>query len=235
MVDLEDIDRFLDEQALMAIRPKPGSPWRITGKFRFSAEYGSLEVIQDDYELEIILSPDFPREPPLVRETGGKVPKEADFHVNERSDSLCLGSPLAIAIRLKQKPSLTGFAETCLVPYLYGMSYRLKHGEFPFGELAHGLPGEWDDYGRLLGLKSREQILAAFALLGMKKRIANKRPCPCGCGNRLGRCPTNNNIRPLRNEVGRRWFRNYLVEYAEFQKIFKEAVAKAPKAEKPPA
>ena len=39
-------------------------------------------------------------------------------------------------------------------------------------------------------------------LAAMKRRLANKRPCPCGSGRRLGRCH-NRRVNTLRNQVGR--------------------------------
>ncbi len=219
----------------MALRPKPETPWRIVGNFRFAAEHPGYELIEDHYELEILVPPDFPSRPPVVRELGWRIPRDGNFHVNEKSDTLCLGSPLALAIRLKQAPSLVGFAESCIVPYLYGVSYKFGHGEFPFGELAHDFDGQWNEYGAMLQLKTEHEILAAFQLLGMKKRLANKRPCPCGCRKRLGRCRTNDHIRPLRYEVGRRWFRNYLVEYAKIQEWLKAQNAISESEEKPAA
>jgi hypothetical protein len=87
-------------------------------------------------------------------------------------------------------------------------SVKLKTGgPMPFGELAHGVDGLIDDYCRILKLKTKEQILSAFALMGRKKRHANKHSCPCGCERRLGKCKQNAIIRGLRSSLGRRWCR----------------------------
>jgi hypothetical protein len=42
-----------------------------------------------------------------------------------------------------------------------------------------------DDYRTLFGLKEESQLFPALRCLLLKKRIANKRPCPCGCGKPL--------------------------------------------------
>ena len=105
--------------------------------------------------------------------------------------------------------TLDGYAENCLVPYLFAISRKLKTGgPLPFGELDHGVDGLFADYMQLLGLKSREQLVYAFRLLGMKKRRANKLPCPCGCGIRLGRCKYNFRLREFRKVASRTWFRS---------------------------
>ncbi len=116
----------------------------------------------------------FPRDLPRVTETGRRIPREGEHHVNPTDDTLCLGSPLSLLLKLSTDPTLNGFAETCLVPYLHAVSYKLRHGgPFPFGELAHGTPGVLTDYRSLLCLKDDEQAREAVRLLGMKKRRAN--------------------------------------------------------------
>ncbi|MCK4356750.1 hypothetical protein KAW44_06690, partial [Candidatus Bipolaricaulota bacterium] len=107
-------------------------------------------------------------------------------------------------------PTLVGFAEECLVPYLYSISHKLQRGAFPFGELEHGKPGVISDYLDLFGLKSRAQVLRVLELLGMKKRLANKKPCPCGCGKRLGACKYHFKMAELRELAERSWFRQHL-------------------------
>jgi hypothetical protein len=43
-------------------------------------------------------------------------------------------------------------------------------------------------------------------LIGMKRRVANKRPCPCGSGLRAGKCH-HRILNRLRQELGRQWCR----------------------------
>lgn len=95
------------------------------------------------------------------------------------------------------------------VPYLYAVSHKLQHGgPFPFGELAHGTPGALDEYVDLFGLEDRTKIKQALYLLGLKKRIANKRPCPCGCEKRLGVGTFNRRLLPLRKLSSPKWFQD---------------------------
>lgn len=111
--------------------------------------------------------------------------------------------PFALArlmVRLQEEPTIQGFSNNCLVPYLYAMSLRLSTGhEFIFGELRHGLRGEFDDCKELLGLERDEQVLPALRSVFKKKRVANKNPCPCGCRQRLGKCKFNAVVRRLRD------------------------------------
>ncbi len=90
------------------------------------------------------------------------------------------------------------------IPYLYAISLNLKNGgKLVFGELAHYGPGMLQDYAQLFALASSEQARYALELLGMKRRIANKYACPCGCGVRLGRCRFRHRLLPLRRLASR--------------------------------
>src|SRR5205823_1562005 len=118
-----------------------------------------------------------------------RIPRTGEYHVNTSDNTLCLGSPLSLLLKLSKKPTIDGFAESCLVPYLFAISRKLKNGgPLPFGELAHGRKGLRDDYAFLFGLRQPQNVGRVLQLLGMKKRRANKLPCPCGCRKRLGRC-----------------------------------------------
>ena len=206
------IREFLQDYPRMAIRPTPEvSVLTLSGTFDFSAKPKNADEITDSYRLRISVPSAFPRSLPTVMETGNRIPCNGEYHVNY-DGTLCLGAPLRLLCQLSQKPTLSGFAEKCLVPYLYAISYKLKFGgDLPFNELPHGTPGELCDYADLFGLNEQDQVIAALRLLTMKKRHANKYPCPCGCGRRLSKCSFNDRLRKLRDLADRSWFRSLCV------------------------
>jgi len=109
--------------------------------------------------------------------------------------------------RIRQEPTLSGFASRCVVPFLYAVSKRLLDGEdFVFSELAHGKEGILEDYLDLLALVNLDQVSYAIELLGTKRRVANKKNCPCGCGKRLGECGYHRKLNVFRNLAPRSWF-----------------------------
>jgi len=193
----------------MSTAPCSDAGMCLRGKFRFKANVSGSNEIEDFYKLEIVVSDKFPIALPKVKETGGKIPRDGNFHVNP-DGTLCLGSPLRLLRKVHSAPNLTGFAGKCLVPYLYAVSYKLMHGgDFVFGELAHGDQGIVEDYSVMLGLKERHQVTQAIQLLRVKKRIANKRPCPCGCGKRLGTCPFHHTLNEFRKMAPVSWFKKH--------------------------
>lgn len=186
----------------LSIRPGRGEGLRIVGDLEFRAVAVGDEV-HDLFSIEMEVPNDFPASPPVVRETGGRIPRT--FHTN-LDRSLCLGSPLRLRMVLSKTPTLTGFVEGAVVPYLFGHVIAARTGELPFGELAHGDHGLLEDYQALLGTTDATECAALVELLAVKKRLANKRPCPCGSGKRVGRCH-HGALNRLRSFGSRSWFR----------------------------
>lgn len=199
---------FLQDNPLMGIKPSADGDALVAGRFDFSASHEVAGIVCDSFDIQIRVPRAFPRELPMVVECGGRVPREANYHVNEVDGTLCLGSPLTLLQKLYDNPTLSGFAKSCLVPYLYGMSHKLSKGWFPFGELAHGKAGIYADYMQLLAITDEYAVYSSLKLLGMKKRLANKQPCPCGCSLMLGRCKFNQRLKGFRALATRKWYRN---------------------------
>lgn len=141
--------------------------------------------IDEQYALKLEVPRGFPRALPRVFETGGKVPMT--FHRNPDT-SLCLGSPISQRFAIEREPTIGGFIDRVIVPYLYSHAYFVRFGRVPFGELAHGAPGLEDDVRRIFRLPSRTNAGEFLRLASLKRRHANKQPCPCRSGLRLGRC-----------------------------------------------
>jgi hypothetical protein len=162
-----------------------------------------LETITDVYHIKVTVPVEFPKRFPTVKELGGRIDRK--FH-RLIDGSFCLGSPTRLRLALVSDPTLVGFIERCLIPYLYGYSYCQLHGHLPFGELDHGHAGLIEDFCRLFGVSTALACVRMLQLTAMKKRVANKRPCPCGSGMRLGRCH-HSCLNKLRLELGRKWCR----------------------------
>ncbi len=198
---------FLEGYPEMALEPTGSGGIRLSGLFRFSASCPREgTTITDQFQIAIEVPRVFPREIPVVFETGGRIPRSPEFHVNA-DGSLCLGSPVRLLTIAATHPTLLGFVDQALVSFLFSVSKSLNTGRhFPFGELSHGTQGALADYRDLIGLKTAKQAKLAIRALSHRKRIANKHPCPCGCGMRLGRCGLRHRLNPLRKAASRSWF-----------------------------
>jgi len=158
----------------------------VKGNLNFSVAYCG-KVIKDDYDVEIEIPDDYPQSPPTVREVGSKIPKDREFHVNTHDGTLCLGAPLAVKRTFAEQRSLLWFVEKQVVPFLFGISYKMKYGQFPFGELSHGSKGLLEHYKELFAVKDDFVVLEFFRLLCVGSYDEHAM-CPCGSGLKLRTC-----------------------------------------------
>jgi hypothetical protein len=200
------VEELLGKYPEIRLQPTVSGDTIIAGSLEFSAQTRGQRLVSDRYEISISVSPDYPKATPLVRETARRIPR--DFHKLD-TGHLCLGSPTRLRLILAETPSLLSFVERCVIPYLYGYSIVESGGVLPFGELSHGARGLRDDLASMIGMDDDLVLLGFVRLLAMKKRKANKLPCPCGTGMRLGRCH-NRKLNTLRDKLGRGWFSSLL-------------------------
>lgn len=205
------VQELLGRYPGLRLLPTVDTDLRIAGTLEFSAQAPGHEYITDQYEITMAVASSFPKSVPVVREVGGRVPK--DFHKMTLGE-LCLGSPTRLRLILSETSSLLSFVERCVVPYLYSYSLVEKGGTLPFGELSHGAKGLSDDLADLIGFDDDQTLYQFVRLLTLKKRQANKLPCPCESGIRVGRCH-NRKLNTLRRKLGRYWFASLLRGAAE--------------------
>lgn len=201
------LQEFLLEFPSMAIRPSQGEATVIRGDFSFRATHPEFGTVTDSFELKIDISPDFPKSVPQAWELGGRIPRQAAYHINDTDGNVCLGSPIRLLLEIQAEPTLAGFAKRCLIPYFYSISRRLSGQTLAFGELPHRTPGLLADYLEIFGLTDHFQAGQMVKYLGMKKRLANKLPCPCKCKKKLGQCSYNFKVREFRHLANRSWYR----------------------------
>lgn len=210
-----ELPTLLKDYPGLSLRACHTSAVRIEGVLEFAAAPSNREAITDRYDIRIHVPESFPRAVPAVYELAGRIP--STFHTNP-DRTLCLGSPFRLAQLLNEAPTLPGFVESCLIPYLYGFSFREKYGVLPFGELAHGVRGVLNEYRCIFGLSDDNACIEMIHLGSMKKREANQRNCPCGSGRRLGKCH-NRVLNSLREQLGRPWFQSEYTSLSKFAPV----------------
>jgi len=155
----------------------------VRGSVSFQAERNG-KVVEAEYGIEITIPDDYPQNPPVVRETEGKIPK--DFHTNV-DGTLCLGVPLDVRTRFSEHPTLTDYVTGQVVPVLFSHAYFSLYGDMPFGEWRHGGAGLLDSYKGLLGV-DQDLVVLAFLRMLADNDYKGHVPCPCGSGLILRKC-----------------------------------------------
>jgi hypothetical protein len=158
----------------------------LEGEIRFNLKCMSVgEQIQDAYLIQICIPEDYPDNPPIAKEIGGKI---ADNFHKSKDSILCLDVPMRVHMIFRENPSLKHFIRELLEPYLYCHSYWKKHnGEMPFGYWAHYGEGILDAYSEYFGVENREAIIDFLKLLSARNYKQNIL-CPCGKGLKIKKC-----------------------------------------------
>lgn len=198
------VDACLERYPGLRSVPSRDSDLVVGGTLAFRVVGPDREEIADEYEVELRVPHRFPTSLPTARETARRISES--YHKLE-GDLLCLAAATELRMRLTLSPTLLTLVEGFVIPYLYGHSYFIKHhGKMPYGELSHGDKGIRECLAAMFGARQPNSAEEFLRLAGMKKRVANRQPCPCGSGRRLGRCH-NRNVNRLRRRMGRGWFR----------------------------
>jgi hypothetical protein len=135
-----------------------------------------------DYDIEIIVPENYPKDIPLAHEIKGKIPK--DWHHN--GEYFCLETPFNVWKIFRKQETLLNFVDNLVVPYLFSYSKYLDNGEH-FKEHSHGARGVLDDYKKYFNIKDD---LLAFKLLRIlaEKSYRGHLPCPCESGKKIRNC-----------------------------------------------
>ena len=155
----------------------------LRGTVSFDMGSGSRRI-KDGYRLTMRFPEDYPASPPVTYETGGAIPRTFE-HVFV-DGSCCLGAPAEVRRRFREHKSLRRFIHEQVIPFFYSCSYWKKHGEMPFGELAHGAVGLAQYYIEFFSV----DVPAAMSLLRLLADNINAplMKCPCRSGATLRGC-----------------------------------------------
>ena len=182
----------------------------LEGLYNINAQMDGYELVSETVNLRIQFDKSYPKEIPKVVELDSKIPRSPDYHVNAADDTCCLGSNLRLLDEINRNPNIDNYFSVCVNPFFYSVLHKIKHGVFPYGELAHYEEGLVQDYEELFNIKGKENVILLLKALSKRERLANKLPCPCNCGCLLGKCNFRNQLAEWRTKAKRRWYLKHL-------------------------
>ena len=145
---------------------------------------GDQEV--DRYQVKITVSDDFPRSLPVVFETAGRIPPDADHHMYGNG-SACLFAP---GERWRYWPTGSRFVDFLDGPvrsFFIGQALFELTGEWPFGQRSHGAKGIIEAYGEMIRSRNPAVVVRYLEVLSRRK-LRPRSPCPCRSGNPMHSC-----------------------------------------------
>jgi len=124
--------------------------------------------------------------PPVAFETGGIIPRTADDHIYPNG-SLCLAAPISVKMKFAQAPTLLGFMNILVIPFLYAFRHKQEYGQMPFGERSHGVDGIMEHYREYLDVSDDIALISLVRVLA-DEDYRGHHDCPCGSGKKLRNC-----------------------------------------------
>lgn len=140
----------------------------------------------DRYDISIVLPRSYPRELPVVREVGGRIPWIADRHV-EADGKACVMIPEDRWQFFPNEASIIEFIEVPVANYFLSQSYFEEHNEWPLGEWKHGWDGVIQYYRWLIGTEN-DLTVYRFLYVLSRQELKLYLECPCGSGQKIKRC-----------------------------------------------
>ena len=160
----------------------------LSGLLRFEATTDGYSPIIECFQIEISIPETYPVYLPQVRETDKKVDIDYD-HINKGGNNdgtLCLAVPVEQRRVFLEQPTLLGFVNRLVIPFLFGYCHWKKDGTYPFGTTEHGHKGIVRHYMDILELPDESAALDVVYFL--YKGYCGHLPCPCGSGKRARKC-----------------------------------------------
>jgi hypothetical protein len=144
-------------------------------------------VERDRFSVSIELRADYPESLPVVRETGGRIPWKADFHVEEADGAACVLIPDDRWRSFPQGAPFRQFLDGPVYDYFLAQSLVALGEPWPFGQWSHGGAGLLEYYRELL--QTTDDLTVARFVYVLAQPLLNRRcDCPCGSTRKLRDC-----------------------------------------------
>ena len=156
------------------------------------------ETLLDRFLIETQFPDDYPESLPIVRETGGRIPRTVDFHMS-KSGEACLFLPDERWWVFPPGSTFLDFLNGPVRNFFLGQALIQTGQSWPFGQWAHGANGILEFYGGLLDTNNPETIGRYLECLS-KPTLKGHWDCPCGSGKRLRHCHLNQ-VLDLRSKI----------------------------------
>jgi hypothetical protein len=124
---------------------------------------------------------------PTVWETGGRIPRIPDRHINQDDGSACLYIPLEFALQRPVPLRVVEFLEGPVWNFFLGQAWVENGMGWPFGEREHGDEGIRALCSEIFGV-STDSAIREYVDIIARDVLKGHWLCPCGSGRKLRQC-----------------------------------------------
>lgn len=155
----------------------------IKGTLRIKDE---KNVVLGSYLIDIRVPDNFPKEMPELKEIGGEIPKNKDWHVNSNGIA-CLCYRDEGPLYWNDQSTIIDFINIFVEPFFrWQIKHRLDRNACD-DAYSHGVDGGIEFYGNLLNTQDRTLIYNFVKYLTLKE-IKGHHECYCGSGKIMRKC-----------------------------------------------
>ena len=140
----------------------------------------------DKFDIEVVLRAGFPEAEPVVRETGDKIPKSDEYHIN--GDGSCCLEIWETWLIDNPKATVEDFFDIPLRNFFLGQIQKAASGSFPHGEHDHGEAGLLIAYAEKLQCDPDKEVVVRMLRALKHSPPRGHWDCPCGSGNKVRNC-----------------------------------------------
>ncbi|WP_316832948.1 SEC-C domain-containing protein [Pedobacter aquatilis] len=141
----------------------------------------------DGYQIRIQASTDFPKSFPKVFETGGRIPKNYDWHIYETGGHCCLKTLPEELISCRKGISLSRFIQEEVLPFFFSQTFRRLNGYF-LQERAHSTLGWLEFFREVFRTGDDKLIFKGLSILAHGIKPSRSADCFCGSGQKFRKC-----------------------------------------------
>lgn len=155
---------------------------------------GKVDIIDktgkhwETYEIEIHCSALYPNRFPNLYETGGKIPKIADWHIYEDTLSCCVKILPEEILKCIKGITLEQYVTEEVLPYFFNQTHRKVEGYYVNGEYGHGNMGMYEYYSSVLKTGDLKQIGMLLYNIATRPKPDRTSLCFCGSGEKYRYC-----------------------------------------------
>lgn len=156
--------------------------WSLEGYFDLHDSAGEY---WDTFSIRIQIPKNYPKELPVIFETGGKIPLNVNWH---NSNNGCCLSPDAVIFQKLGNVQLYDWFREFVISYFANFIFKKEFATYPFGEFEHFTNGLISGYQELFNLSSKEEVVDFIE--GQISRLKTNRneKCYCQSGLKFKKC-----------------------------------------------
>lgn len=158
--------------------------------FGYIILYNEHGIVEDKYQVKIQAVDNYPHNFPLVFETGGRIPKNIDWHIFEQTGNCCIASPPEELIICNSGLNLLSFIDNQVENYFYSQIFRNQNGYF-LKQRSHGSKGWIEFFEETFMTNNIFNIEFGLTQIIRGKKINRVSMCFCGSGKKYRKCHKN--------------------------------------------